>query len=323
MPRPRKYLSNAEKQKAYRKRNAEPLRNQVAIDHPPIRWLGGKWRIADWIISTFPPHTAYVEAFGGGANVLLQKPPSRLEIYNDLDSDVVNFFTVLRSIPRKLVEQIELTPFAREELESTGAPSSDSLERARRFFVRCWQSFQPGSGYDKNPSWRFQKSWARGKSTINEWNTTDHLWNVAKRLKHVQFENRPALEVIQRFDHPTTLFYIDPPYLASTRSMSAQTRYKYELGLKEHRELARVLRNVTGMVVLSGYGSSLYDELYSGWSRIAKTTTTNGNSVATEFLWLSPRTTALEHLPLFAISTVRLAGICPKEPITNEYKDRK
>lgn len=302
MARPRKYSSDADKQKAYRersKRNSVPLRN-VTVARPALRWLGGKWRLADWIASHFPPHRCYCEPFGGGGNILLQKPPSQIEVYNDLDSDVVNFFSVLRSQPQELIRLIELTPFSRQELAEAVQPTNDALERARRLYVRSWQSFQPGSGYDRSPSWRFQKDWARGKALINEWNTVDHLEAVAARLKMVQIENRPAADVIRRFDEPTTLFYADPPYVHSTRTLESETRYKYEMTDEQHIQLADQLHHVKGMVIVSGYDSPLYDELYSGWGKTIKSTTTNGNGTATEYLWLSPSAVDEKRWPLFA-----------------------
>ena len=301
----RKYLSNAERQKAYRQRkrlcNAiddGALRNNL-VSRPPLRWLGGKWRLAQWIIGMFPPHLCYVEPFGGAASVLLQKQPSRLEVYNDLDQEVVNFFVVLRTNLKELVQLIELTPFARDELLGAMESTKEPLERARRFYVRCWQAFQPGSGYDSTPSWRLQKDWARGKSVIDEWNTTSHLLAVATRLKHVEIENRPALEVLQRFDSARTLFYVDPPYVMDTRQMGTQTRYKYEMTDKDHLQLSQMLRSLSGMVILSGYESELYNEFYGDWHKVSKTTTTNGNGTSTEYLWLSPRTVEFNHLPLF------------------------
>lgn len=301
MGRPRIYTDDAERQRAHRqkKRDIQVSQNAV-VPNPALRWLGGKWRLAEWIINTFPKHICYCEPFGGGANVLLQKEPSRLEVYNDLDGDIVNFFSVLRGRRDELIEQIELTPFARDELLLSSIPSADPLERARRFYVKCWQAFQPGSGYDSSPSWRFQKSWARGKSSLDEWNRVGHLLEVAARFKLVQVENRPAEEVISRFDEPTTLFYVDPPYLESTRTMATQSRYRYEMSDEDHQRLAALLRKVQGMVIVSGYGSKLYDDLYRGWTRMSKTTTTNGNSVSVEYLWLSPSVVDAKHLPLFA-----------------------
>lgn len=268
-------------------------------ERPAVRRLGGKWRIAPWLISFFPRHTTYCEPFGGGANVLLRKPPSRLEIYNDLDDEIVNFFAVLRRDGERLMRQIELTPFARQELALASEPCDDPMESARRFYVRSWQAFQAASGYDATPTWRFQRSWARGKSTLDEWCTVESLRTVIERLRLVQIECRPALEIIARYDTPSTLFYIDPPYLHETRGMRVQTVYAHEMDEADHVELARVLRDIEGMAIVSGYASDLYNDLYRGWEVRSKTTTTNGNSTSIEYAWLSPAVSSRGQLALF------------------------
>src|SRR5574343_303278 len=103
------------------------------ITRPALRYFGGKFRLAPWIISQFPPHTVYVEPFGGGGSVLLRKLPAYHEVYNDLDGDVVNFFRVLREQPDELLRAIDLTPYSREEqrqaFDANDEPSS--LDRAR------------------------------------------------------------------------------------------------------------------------------------------------------------------------------------------------
>lgn len=268
------------------------------MQRPALRYFGGKARLADWIIACFPPHTCYVEPFGGGANVLLRKPPSYIEVYNDLNSEVVNFFDMLRTRPDDLIRAIGLTPFSREIQQRSFEMVNDPFESALRFYIRCWQSFGAG-GVTNNSGWRFQRGTARGKALIGEWRDVEHLWMIADRLLNVQFEHDDALSVIRRFDRPDTLFYIDPPYVHGTRA-EARNTYPHEMTDDQHRELADILHGVVGKVVLSGYASTLYTELYDGWRRLDKSTTTNGNGQAKEALWLSPAAVALDTLPLFA-----------------------
>lgn len=266
------------------------------ITSPPVRYPGGKWRIASWIYERFPPHVVYCEPYCGGASVLFRKPPSEYEVINDLDGDVVNFFRVLRKQPDELISQIELTPYARQEYKLAYEPAEEPVERARRFLIRYRQSF--GSGNIEAPTgWRFQRSSARGKSVIDEWNEVDHLWAAAGRLKQVMIECEEALQVIDRYDSPFTLFYVDPPYVQSSRVR--QNKYPHEMTDADHRRLAEVLNNVRGMVALSGYQSALYDELYAGWQMVDKTTTTNGNNQAVECLWMNPAFSDVSRLPLF------------------------
>jgi DNA adenine methylase len=307
MPRERKYDSNAERQRAYRqrsrrrKRNGEALQNTLdqplQITRPPVRYYGGKWRIAPWIIQYFPPHVTYCEPFCGGASVLFRKEPSKYEVINDLNKDVVNFFDVLRSRPDDLIRAIELTPYSRAEYIRAYDREGDSVERARRFYIRSRQSFGSGEGTYRT-GWRYQANDRRGTSVVGEWNQTAHLLEAARRLKVVQIECDDAFNVIERFDTPQTLFYVDPPYLFETRH-SDEHRYACELTDAEHYQLAHSLKTVQGMVILSGYDSDLYNALFPDWRKVSKDTRTNANHEATEYLWLSPKANSLQRLPLF------------------------
>lgn len=306
--RPRKYATDAERQKAYRQRKAlqKPsivtLQNVApgVINNPPVRYFGGKWRIADWIIAQFPPHVCYVEPFCGGASILFSKPPSKYEVINDLNSDITTFFEMLRTRREDLLLAIYLTPHSREEHRNAHSTTDDPLEKARRFYIRSRQSYGTGEGRWSS-GWRFQANNKRGHNStvVSEWNNLDPLWQAAVRLKQVQIENDDALKVIERFDTPETLFYVDPPYLHSLRYDPGKSGYKHEMTDDQHRELAARLQVVQGMVLLSGYDSTLYEELYPGWRCIQKATKTNDNHDAIESLWISPKADDVARLPLF------------------------
>jgi DNA adenine methylase len=303
---------NALKQRKYRERSGRRKRNTSALltegnelnlTSPPVRYYGGKWRIANWILEQFPPHTTYVEPFCGAANILFRKHPSRVEVINDLNSNIVTFFDVLRSRPSDLIQAIQLTPYSRQEHRRAHELVPDnhpdrSLEIARRFYVRSRQSFGSGEG-EYSTGWRYERDDKRGSSVIDEWNSTRNLWLAAERLKSVQIESDDAIRTIERFDTMDTLFYIDPPYLFETR-YSDEHHYAHEMSNADHRQLASVLRAVEGMVLISGYKSDLYDELYGEWRCIQKDTRTNGNNEATEYLWISPKADDLNRLPLFS-----------------------
>jgi DNA adenine methylase len=261
---------------------------------PALRYYGGKWKIGPWIIRHFPEHYCYVEPFGGAASVLMRKAPSRIEVYNDLAGDVVNFFRVLRHWPRELIRAIELTPFSREEFELSMQPVEEPLERARRLHVRCWQG-RGRAGVMEPGGWRFAYRASRSQTPADDWNNNGHLWDIAERLKRVQIENRDALEVIGRYDGEDTLFYCDPPYVQSERCKRwASEGYLYEMDDAGHRELGELLHQVRGYVVLSGYPSELYDELYGDWVLKEKAAVVDGGRVGgrevSECVWLSPRT---------------------------------
>lgn len=257
----------------------------MKIKNPALKYYGGKFRLAQWIINYFPKHIHYVEPFGGGGSVLLQKEPALLETYNDLDSNVVNFFRVLRHETDELVRHIRLTPWARSEYELCLENSGEAMEDARRFFVRLWMSLHAGTRISKT-------AWRRGKNfkAPMKYIRPENLYDVAERLRNVQIENRDALKLIGEMDSPETLFYLDPPYPASTRT--DKNRYTFEMTDDGHQQLGELLRSLTGFAIISGYRCDLYKEIFEnfGWSRIDKDTLANGGIKRIESLWLSPRT---------------------------------
>jgi DNA adenine methylase len=262
---------------------------------PALRYFGGKWNLAPWIISHFPPHVAYVEPFGGGASVLLRKPVSFVEVYNDLNSRVVNFFRVLRENTVDLMEMLTFTPYSREEYELAHHKSDDPVEDARRFVVLSGQGNR-GAGTIDAGGWRWMKNANRAKTNAHDWTNMDHLMQIAQRFDGVQVENDDAFNVLQRYDSKNTLFYVDPPYLASTRCMRWQgDAYECELANNsDHERLAQALHDLSGMVVLSGYPSDLYNRLYADWRSEIKIVTMRVRSErgkgkpTQECIWISP-----------------------------------
>jgi len=233
-------------------------------------WYGGKYNHLDWLLPLLPPATHFCEPFGGSAAVLINREPSPVETYNDLDGEVVNFFRVLRSEKDALIEAIGLTPFAREEFERALSEPTDGLpdlERARRFYIRARQ-VRTGLAQTASPGrWAHCKLTSRAgmAGAVSRWlGAVEDLPYIAQRLLRVQIEHAPAIEVIRRYDSSETLFYCDPPYPHDSRGDSHA--YGYEMTDEQHRELAEVLRNVEGKVALSGYKSKLMQELYHDWN---------------------------------------------------------
>lgn len=259
------------------------------ITRPIIRYHGGKWRLAPFIISHFPSHRVYVEPFGGGGSVLLRKPRSYAEIYNDLDADIVNLFQVARDDGERLALACELTPFARDEFFDSYLPADEPIERARRAIFRSFAGFGSAAATGQSTGFRSNSN-RSGTTPAHDWmNYPDCLRQVVQRLRGVVIENRDAVECMQRHDTPETLHYVDPPYTHSTRSFrSRSTNYRYEMTDEQHEVLASALCDLSGMVVISGYRSDLYDRLYAGWQRIDKETRADGARPRVESLWLSP-----------------------------------
>ncbi len=265
----------------------------MKLDHPLIRYHGGKFRLADWIISHFPKHETYVEPFGGGASILLSKIPSGIEIYNDLDSDVVNFFKVLRNETKrmKLVEQLELTPYARNEFVEAYGHTECEIEKARRLVIRAQMGF--GSAGATKGKTGFRATGGRDKPYESKlWDEYPlRLIQAAKRLKSVYIENDDALRIIQQYDSPETLFFIDPPYLCSTRD-SGTKAYRHDLTDEQHVQLLDLILSLRGKVILCGYHSDLYDLKLKSWKKLTKFTQAsgaNGGVTREEILWINPQ----------------------------------
>lgn len=260
---------------------------------PVLRYYGGKWMVAPWIIRHFPSHRIYVEPFGGGASVLLQKSRSYSEVYNDLDGEVVNLFQVLRD-PQKtkvLKGKLANTPFARSEMENAYIGINDSdIERARKTIIKSFMGYGSDSLFRKSG---FRSDCKRsGTVPAHDWVNYIQLLDIfTARVQGVVIENRDAAVLIPQHDSPETLYYCDPPYVHATRVRYHSEAYKYEMTDEQHKALATQLRAVKGLVVISGYASDLYDkELYAGWKRFTKRTTTQGG-VREEVLWLNPAAT--------------------------------
>jgi DNA adenine methylase len=260
------------------------------ITRPALRWFGGKWRLGPWIVGHLPPHDAYCELYGGAASVLLRKPPAKLETWNDLHGRLVNFFTVLRSRPDELVRALELTPYARAEYEQAREVAADPLEDARRFYVLAQQGRVGAATRSCRSGWRYECEPTRGSVVADEFAVTVHLRAIAERLKHVQVEQDEALAVLRRYDRATTLHYVDPPYVIAARR--SWDRYAHELDSDGHRALAETLHAARGMVVLSGYPSALYDDLYGAWAQVDRAEQIDSGRHVTERLWFNPAAAA-------------------------------
>lgn len=260
---------------------------------PVLRWHGGKWRLAPWIIAQFPQHRVYVEPFGGAASVLLRKARTYSEVYNDLDDDVVNLFRVLRDSGQAtgLIQALRLTPFARREFAVAYEPSADPVERARRLVIRSFMGFG-SNGHNAATKTGFRANSNRsGTTPAHDWaHYPDDLCTIITRLSGVVVECRPALDVMRAHDSPETLHYVDPPYLPETRSkkMHRAGAYAHELNEADHVALLEYLRGLAGMVALSGYNSLLYDEALAGWTRVETAAMADGAKSRTEVLWLNP-----------------------------------
>jgi len=269
----------------------------MTVTRPALRYHGGKFRLAPWIIGFFPPHEVYVEPFGGAAGVLLQKDRAYAEVYNDLDGDIVNFFRVLRdpALRRDLIEACRLTPYARDEFEAAYEPTDDPLERARRTCIRAAMGFGSAGATKASTGFRTDTRRKYGTAQHNWAAYPDAIGPIGERFSGVLIENRDAVAVIRDHDGHDTLHFVDPPYVHETRVMRARGGYRHELDDAGHRMLLETLQGVDGMVVLCGYPCDLYDDALDGWERhetAARISAGRGTGVRTEVVWLNPACSA-------------------------------
>lgn len=265
---------------------------------PPFAYYGSKVRLAEAIVATFPPHLHYVEPFAGSLSVLLAKSPVVHETVNDIDGDLVCFWRVLRDQSAELHRACAFTPHSREERAAaaewlnTPPPEREpkpDLERARLVWVALSQG---RSGVLRRTGWKFYIDPNGSLSASMPDYLSGYVGRMAaltERLHKVSLESRPALEMIRTYGQaPDVLLYVDPPYLGSVRSNNPR-QYRHEMYREgDHRELAEALNECAAAVVLSGYASPLYDELYAGWhtTRLDAATGQGGTwSPRSEVLW--------------------------------------
>lgn len=256
------------------------------VSRPVMRYHGGKWMLAPWIIKHLPKHRIYVEPFGGAASVLMRKPRSYAEVYNDLDGEIVNVFRVMRDPEqcRELKIALTLTPFAREEFELSYKPSDEPIEQARRTIYRTFAGF--GSNANARLTGFRSNSNRSGTTPAHDWaNYPEQLEAFCERLGGVVIENRDAFLLIPQHDTRETLFFVDPPYVAETRDSGRD--YTTELSYSDHVALFCTLKKVEGMVVLCGYPSELYSDLYRDWTCISRDAMADGARKRTECLWIN------------------------------------
>ena len=263
-----------------------------APDRPILRWHGGKWLLAQWILQYFPPHRVYVEPFGGAASVLLQKKRSYSEVYNDLDGDVVNLFRVLQhpKHSRELHRKLIVTPFARAEFELAYQKSRSPVETARRLIIRSFMGFgSDGSLRISRTGFRANSN-RSGTTPAHDWvNYPTALVQIIERFAGVVVEQRPAAAIMRQHDDPEALHYLDPPYLPETRQQPGKHRYAFEMSVSDHEDMLSLIRDLKGMVILSGYHSKLYDRVLAKWKRVEKKTYADGALKRVEVLWINER----------------------------------
>ena len=255
----------------------------------PVKRVGGKFYLAPKIIALFPAHNQYAEVFGGAMHVLFRKEPSLIEVYNDLDSGIYTFFKVVKEQPEALIKSLEFSLYSRREFDEALKVLHDeqapAIERAGAFFIVNRQSFGAGMR-----TWGYQRRNDHKDSLYaprTYQNSMALIHKAHERLQHVLIECKDFRDIINRYDHPDTLFYLDPPYTFN-ENRSKRIAYKHEMADGDHVELVEILKGIKGKFLLSGYGNELYDyfdRVSLGEVNITVTKTLYKRTKKEEFLW--------------------------------------
>lgn len=268
---------------------------------PILKYPGAKWARSKWIVDHFPEHVRYLEPFAGSAAAFFSKDPVEHEVLGDTNKSLTNLFEVIRTHAEELAWRIEMTPWSEDEYNAYELPeqyhgSDDHIENARRFLVRCWQAH--GTKLGSTCGWR-HKGIASNSSTTKLWRKLpERLLAVVDRLRDAEIRNRPALELIDYYRHPSYLIYADPPYMLSTRTYNL---YPNEMSDMEHLQLLDALDRHPGPVVLSGYAHPLYAEHLAHWEQVMMPSLAEHGMMRTEVLWLNRQAARCQQLPLFAV----------------------
>jgi DNA adenine methylase len=257
-----------------------------------LKYTGGKWRIAEWVIKHFPPHKVYVEACFGSGAIFFTKQPSLVEIINDLDGDVVNLFKACRDYPKELATLIKFTPLARDEYYSCCEKRKTEgmcLERARQIMVAFWQRYKMADG----------KTWQVAQNDsclgyLKDWeDLPNRILNVTDRLKHAQIENCNCIDLIKRCNDPDTFIYIDPPYV---QSLCSKNLYKFEMNDNLQMELLKTIKESKSKILISAYDNELYNRELEGWGTDTISNTNRNGAVRIEKVYYNYKNQTLFDL---------------------------
>lgn len=228
-----------------------------------LRYPGSKWRIADQLVSNIPEHKSYLEPYFGSGAVLFNKPPSPIETINDLDDDVINLFQCIRDHSQQLAAMIAAIPYSRKVYDSQfSIVSKDPVDKACAFLIKCWQGYGFKTSGIKT-GWKRDKTGRERAYNLSNWyHLPEWIEEIAERLRNIQIEHKPALDLIREFDSPDSFFYLDPPYLLNTRSAK---QYQYEMTEEDHIQLLETIVHCSAQIMISGYDTPLYNDYLHTW----------------------------------------------------------
>lgn len=281
------------------------------MDRPALKYNGGKFRLREWILSYFPKHSVYVEMSAGASSILLSKDRCKVEVLNDLDGNITNFFTVLRDEPKKLIRKINFTPYSDQILNesiSTIFTTEDPIDRAWKFYTICWMSMRANDIRKSNINFRAKGNLSEegGHNPARLFSKVKHLYKIAERLRGVFILGNDAGTLANIYDSEGTLFYLDLPYLAESRN--SKNLYTKEFSkIDQHIPVLESLTKIKGMAIVSHYPHPLYDKIFSGWEVVTKSTLANSmqkrkskeENARIEALYISPNASKNLYPSLF------------------------
>lgn len=254
-----------------------------------LKYPGSKWNIADDIVKLIPKHHSYVEPFFGSGAVLFRKEPSAIETINDMDLEVVNLFRCIQTDSERLARTVMTTPFSRAEYDEQfkipdKAVCIDAFQRAAGFLIRCWQ----GHGFRTNGYKVGWKNDVQGREKMyalwNWYRLPEWIIDIAERLRKVQIECLPAVEVINRFNYENVFMYLDPPYLLKTRRGK---QYAYEMTDSDHEELLETILQSKAKIIISGYESEMYNSYLKDWNKRTFQSCAEHGALRQEVIWVN------------------------------------
>jgi len=238
---------------------------------PPLSYVGGKSHLTELLLSLFPPHTTYVEVFGGAGHVILQKEKTGINVYNDINKEMVNLFKVLQDNNKayKLLKLLYLTPYSRsyfyEIRDHIYIPPNleEDLALAYRTMVLMKQSFA-SNVFNRKPSWGYE---IQDHNLAAKWHRLpDKLYPFIEVLKQIQIENKDFRDLIKAYDYEDCLFYCDPPYYGK------EFYYEGSFSEQDHIDLANILNNIKGKAIVTYYFFDQMEKLYprNKWKYLTK-----------------------------------------------------
>lgn len=252
-----------------------------------LNYPGSKWKIAKNIVNLIPEHHSYVEPYFGSGAVLFNKTPSNIETINDMDDDVVNLFRCIQQDPERLSYLVDTTPYARSVYEKAFEENvSDEYAKAICFLIKCWQ----GHGFrtaGNKVGWKLDIQGRESAYALRNWNKLPNsILSISERLKNIQIEHRPALDVIERYNFENVFMYLDPPYVTGTRKAKCD-QYKHEMTDEDHIDLLNMIVASKAKIMISGYKSELYNDILKDWRVIEMNSNDQSGNVTKEVLWMN------------------------------------